>query len=373
MINLTEVSNLYINLFSDCVPVKGAKRSSICDLTRGNIFLFQSEYFEVLKYILTDRIENILRNIDSVERDFVVKFINLLYENEFISFQEYPSIFPQLNEHWEWHSRIQNAIIDVKEKNHDYERIFDELDDLGCEFVQLRFFSNNISLLELKKIISFAKNKSIESVEVILKYDSSISDNEYISFIENEPIIVNFILHSSPLERIIKINFGLDESMKLVFRNINLVSRVIDSELHCGIISLKNLTPPSTATFLENKIRNGCLNGKVSIDCRGEIKNCPSMKYSYGNINETKLKTAVSNSIFQDYELINKDQIKVCKDCEFRFVCSDCRAYLEDPKDNYSKPLKCGFDPYSSEWKTWFDYSFKKSAIQHYNLTECHL
>jgi len=374
MLNLNEISHLYISLSPDCIPVAGAKRSSICDLTRGNIFLFQTEYFAVLKYIITDKVEIILKLIASdPERVLVEKFINLLFEHEFISFQKDPYIFPKISEQWECCSPIQNAIIDIDEMAHDYVKIFTELDDLGCEFIQIRSFSNHLSIQELERIISLTKNKSIESIEVIMKYDNTISDEEYIHFIENDPMIVNLTLHSSPSDRIIKINYGLGEAMKLVFRNITLVSKIVDSELHCGLINLRNLTPPFTTTFLENRVRNGCLNGKISIDRNGEIKNCPSMSHSYGNINDTCLKTAVENPAFKTNENINKDQIKVCKDCEFRYVCSDCRAYLESPEDIYSKPLKCGFDPYTSEWKDWPEYPNKKNAIGHYNLKECHI
>ena len=47
---------------------------------------------------------------------------------------------------------------------------------------------------------------------------------------------------------------------------------------------------------------------------------------------------------------IKKDQISVCKDCEFRYVCTDCRAYTQNSGDQYSKPLKCNYDPYTATW-----------------------
>ncbi|HMG14396.1 MAG TPA: hypothetical protein VK590_03045, partial [Saprospiraceae bacterium] len=168
-----------------------------------------------------------------------------------------------IKDSWESQCRIQNAIIDIDHKVHDFEKIFNELDNLGCEFVQLRIFSDLIDLDELTRIISLSKNKSIESIEIIIKHNISIPDKEYILFLENEPSIVNLTLHSSLTDRIIKINYELDDSRKLIFRNINIVSKNINSHMHCGIISIKNMTPPSTATFLENKLRNGCLNGKV--------------------------------------------------------------------------------------------------------------
>jgi len=31
-------------------------------------------------------------------------------------------------------------------------------------------------------------------------------------------------------------------------------------------------------------------------------------------------------------------------------ILSDKRAYLTEPENIYSKPLKCGYNPYTGEW-----------------------
>ncbi|MNL67068.1 hypothetical protein D3C87_1916250 [compost metagenome] len=50
-------------------------------------------------------------------------------------------------------------------------------------------------------------------------------------------------------------------------------------------------------------------------------------------------------------------------------MCTDCRAYVEDPKDIYSKPLKCGYDPYTNEWEDWVTHPMKQAAIEEYGLS----
>lgn len=67
---------------------------------------------------------------------------------------------------------------------------------------------------------------------------------------------------------------------------------------------------------------------------------------------------------------ITKDKITGCKDCEFRYICTDCRAYIEEPEDIYSKPLKCGYDPNTGEWEDWSKNPLKEQAITHYKLKE---
>ncbi len=49
-------------------------------------------------------------------------------------------------------------------------------------------------------------------------------------------------------------------------------------------------------------------------------------------------------------------------------MCTDCRAYVEDPNDNLSKPLKCGYDPYTGKWEEWSTNPLKKTAMKHYGF-----
>jgi hypothetical protein len=72
-------------------------------------------------------------------------------------------------------------------------------------------------------------------------------------------------------------------------------------------------------------------------------------------------------SNFKQVGNIIKDQVEVCKDCEFRYVCTDCRAFLEKPEDIYSKPLKCGYNPFTTIWEDWRQSPLKRNIHEYYN------
>jgi len=97
---------------------------------------------------------------------------------------------------------------------------------------------------------------------------------------------------------------------------------------------------------------NSCLNRTVSIDTKGNIKNCPSMTENFGNIRDTTLMEALEKPGFKKYWNITKDQIDVCKDCEYRYICTDCRAYTKDANSHFIKPAKCLYNPYTGEWNS---------------------
>jgi SPASM domain peptide maturase of grasp-with-spasm system len=106
----------------------------------------------------------------------------------------------------------------------------------------------------------------------------------------------------------------------------------------------------SLSSFTEAMHHNSCLNRKLSVDRRGEIRNCPSMPRSYGNAATTPLAEALEHPGFRAPWAITKDQVETCRDCEFRYVCTDCRAYVADPADPLSKPARCSYDPYRASW-----------------------
>jgi len=75
------------------------------------------------------------------------------------------------------------------------------------------------------------------------------------------------------------------------------------------------------------------------------------MGTSFGDANQESFHDVIQNEEFKVKTSINKDQIAICQDCEFRYICTDCRAYLLDQDNPLSKPLKCAYDPYTGVWK----------------------
>lgn len=131
---------------------------------------------------------------------------------------------------------------------------------------------------------------------------------------------------------------------------------------------------PNLPKVLEAINHNSCLRKKISIDKDGNIRNCPSMPQSFGNIKDTTLEEALNHKDFKKYWNLTKDSIEICKDCEFRYICTDCRAYTEKTHQNNegldtSKPLKCGYDPYTGEWEEWSTNPLKQKAIKYYGLS----
>lgn len=360
----------FLHLHADCIPVKGACRSAIYDLTRNELIFFPSDYFPVLDYLGSGPIGPLLQALTCPEeKQCLLDFIAFLEEQELVCYLQDPGLFPPIAGQWDSPALIQHALVDVDQVAHDFNRIFEDLDGLGCQYVQLRSFSNLLQLPDLYGLLESARHKSLQGVELLLKYDPAISDAGWVQLVEDQPLISGLTIHSAPRTRTLEVDYGCDgEAGRYIRKQIQLVTQPIDSHRHCGLISVKHLNAPTPENFFETKSFNGCLNRKVAVDATGEIKNCPSMPLSYGNIRDLHLSQAIASPGFQDTWGISKDQIAVCRDCELRYACSDCRAYLENPADPCSKPLKCGYNPYTAQWEEWSSHPQKQEAIAFYQL-----
>lgn len=339
------MKNKYLKLFASCIPVKGAARSSICDLERDNLTLIPNDLFDIIELLNDKPINEVYEIYGNDNKEVLQSYFEFLTSNELAFYTTTPDSFPKIDLTYDRPELITNAILDIaSNSNHNYSKIFKELESLGCKDLQLRAY-DTFNLLELEEILEYTNSSRIRSIVILLKYDKSLKIEDLKVFCESFPRIQQLILHSSPSNEVIK---GKNTTLA-VFGNIIFTIQEITDHSHCGNISQNNFTY-NIETFSESQSYNTCLNRKISIDVNGEIKNCPSMNLSYGNININSLAEIAKKTAFQKIWSLKKDKLTVCKNCEFRYVCTDCRAFL---RDDYSleKPKKCKYDPYTATWR----------------------
>ncbi len=205
---------------------------------------------------------------------------------------------------------------------------------------------------EIEIILSYLKENFLESIQLVLPYTANYEN--MIDLFNHEKRIWKIEFYNAPSNEVYNTDF------RCIIFNINNLD-----QSHCGIID-ENYFTMNAAQFDMSLKKNSCLYKKVFIDEFGNIKNCPSMQKGFRNVKDYKLNDLISNNEFLEVGNIHKDQIDTCKDCEFRYICSDCRAFLEEPENIYSKPLKCGYDPYSGKWEDWTESTFKQSVAEFY-------
>lgn len=351
-------SNFHLVLNSSAFLTKGATRSII--IYQNNYEFIPNDLYDVIFEYNKFKLVDIYEKIEKENHQILSEYFEYLLNKNYILLVENTYSYPDINLHWDANFEITNSIIDFN-SNLDYKKTIESLSNLGCNIVQCRFF-NIPKLSEIEKFLNYIENSRIKSVEFIIKSHEYFSENDISILHSNFAKLASVYICNSIFE---KVTFA-DKSE---LRSVVYTKSKIVNETSCGIIH-PNYFSTNLNVIREAIKHNTCLNKKISIDTEGNIKNCPSMKEGFGNIKDSSLEDALNIPGFKKYWDIKKDDITGCKDCEFRHVCTDCRTYIEDPKDIYSKPLKCGYNPYSNEWEEWSTNPLKQKVIESYGMQD---
>ena len=127
-------------LYANCIPVKGAKSSIICDLQRNNYVQIPIDLYNILKNHKGLSITEIKKHYDNKYDDTIDEYFNILIDNEFAFLTDTPDLFPELSKEWHEPFKITNAIIDVGDIQYGVESVLKQLSDLNCKFIQFRYF-----------------------------------------------------------------------------------------------------------------------------------------------------------------------------------------------------------------------------------------
>lgn len=334
-------TDLVFVLFANCLPVRGARRSAIFDVQRGRIRFIPNALYEILvcKPAFKQSPPTAENSHDVLRNSRVTEYFDVLTRESYGMWTDEPECFPPLSLEWRRPEAITNALIDLdRNSQHDWLKIRRELDDAGCGAVELRFYES-YSLEDISSIISTLAGSRLRHVSLMLCYSAGISEADLQEWCIKWPVISSVRVHSSPQVAV----FTLNTRVKIHFTKQVLTVR------SCGQVSMAHMAVNLTH-FTEAQKWNSCLNRKVGITADGQVASCPACTNRRTPADGDSLKSLVQDLGMQKLTQITKDEVTVCKHCEFRYVCTDCRVFVSDPLDDYSKPVHCSYDPYTATW-----------------------
>lgn len=358
MINL----DLRFYMHSNCFITNGANRSIIVDTERNEFDFLPVELANNLLKYNSLTIKELFSVFEFDDIETVMEYFIYLVSKEYIftsklnvpiDYQIIPNTLIQKDSYI--------SIIDIDDNIQNISDFITkvEKEQININIIQLRFYKT-ISVENLESVIALFNNTTVRNIQILGKFHNNL--NSVIKLKDKYPRIKFINSYDSDQTQD-------NEVSKCNSCTIVKSKREMNSEKNCGKIDFSQFVKNIYNYSLSNK-HNSCLFNKISLDRFGNIKNCPSMSESFGNIKDSSLDEVINKLEFKKYWNITKDQIEGCKDCEFRHICTDCRAFTEDPDNRYSKPLKCGYNPYTNLWEEWSVNPFKQKAIKYYGLQE---
>lgn len=297
----------YFSLYSFSIPIRGKDHAVICDLQNSSYTDIPLFLFELLEQYP----ELSLKELEELYNDkghYIFKYLTLLEKRNIGRFSLLPNEFCKINLTWKKAEQIRTAVIDVADQQKiNYLDLFDQLNDLNCRNIEMRFF-RPISQHFLEEILLHTKTSKIRTIDFILPFDAGQIDiKKYRKNTQQYKKLCHTIFYGTDL----KISYKDD----------------------CIFSSLKDLSSPAafedvaedqyiinTSFFSEAQKFNTYYNAKVCIDVDGNLKNCSSHTNHFGSIREAKLKDLIDQPDFKRFWNISNDQILGIQDSALRYI-----------------------------------------------------
>ncbi len=400
------------NLLEGVYLVEGAKNSAIYDTRKGNVYSLNFIAKErILNLEIDEEFANALESFGLT--DFIPKSFCKGEMAEFVfptpSFAWFEIATTSCNLSCQ-HCYLGNALKEdprSKMAYQDWTDVIEQAWECGidkCQFIggePFLFVDSGKSLLDL---CEFAKEKGFSSIEIFTNLQ--LIDEETILKISELGIKVATSLysvypevhdsitrkkgsHGKTLNAIRALRrFDIEVRVELVLMSINQFTlkdtlefldslevnyRSPDPIRPTGLGVDNNLVPDfdylykygfytkpnfssSRKKFLSNLKFNSCLSNKVVVTENGDTLPCVfSRDVILGNVLDSSLVDIISSEKAIKVRSLNKNDVLVCKDCEYRYACSDCRPLAGDTfkmRNSYeSHPdPRCTYNPYTGVW-----------------------
>ncbi len=411
---MNQVNQSYY-LSSHVLHIKGAFNDALYDTSNGAVYSLTGKAQEIVndislsQYTVDNDSMSFVKKLESLK--LIIYASN---KPKTISINKKPLILRQmwLSLNSNCNLKCDHCYSDSEPKASDFslsdQVIFDAVRD-GVNFYKLEFiqFVGGEPLLlgvhRLRQLISGIKEIGIKEVEIFTnailitgnhielfkEFDVSIAVSIYSNnAVEHDAITQNkgsWKKTISNVDRLynngIKIRFGIVAMGKnskivdevkpwLIGRYDNDIIVGIDVTRTCGRGNNINTVPwkrfkeshirknsksfmPATIETLQTTLYgNICWGGLVCIHPNGDVSPC-EMEFDtiQGNLNDSSLNEIIATNDDMAQRL-SKDKIDICKKCEYRYVCWECRAMANAlSMETNSKPSTCMYNPLDGTWQ----------------------
>ena len=304
-----------IALYEDVRIAKGYNRSILHDLSKGGFEFLSNEAFEVLSNLeFYDNFESCLeQNFEIADELKRLDQLNII--NHFISETH---VFPKIDKRNSLPNQFQAITFIVNASN-------------------IEYIENNMTILSrlTQNLFLIFEKKNLLFLDFLIDF---LKDNQHLRIV--------FCGKKNLLDKIDSIVSKYKVFCEYAEIDLSDKTKYIETfpSLHNNYL-LFNETLNFNSGFYEKILINA--DGRIGINLFDD--------FNLGHINNVKtiedFESLKSNERYQEVINIKVDQIAVCQQCEFRFMCTDIKLPRQS---NFSKETfvkdECRYNPFISKW-----------------------
>lgn len=290
---------MYFLLYAHNQVVKGKEKSAIYDLQNSAIIYIPNVIVNIIEEMRTKTIIAIKKQHTPDAPEIIDKYIAFFLQKKLGFYTEEPFRFPKLDTNFYYPGIIQNAIVESNLKTFDLKKVLENLDSLGCRFLEIRLdIDTAFAFSELKHILNSTLDSIFISIDLLIKYNNLFNDE----------IVKDLQKSYSKIGKIIVYEAQEDKEVS----NTLLFSKLSFHELELSHSQTSKYIV-NIPFFCESLNFNTNYNKKIAITYNGKIKNILKDEHDYGNINKNNLITVCNSIKFQKWWHISPDKIEELK------------------------------------------------------------
>lgn len=240
-----------------------------------------------------------------------------------------------------------------------WKSIIDELVDLQCNDIFITGGDLTLQWEKTLEILTHAKGK-FNNIQININ-QKSISEN----IINDIKGLANIIIQTDDPNDLKSNDFTylliLQAHNRHLFNKLKdyknvLIDFVISDEDDLSdlpIMTKDKIFPVEVNQFFNNLEYHPCIGNVVTISNNGDVLICPTMRdKKFGNITNTPLYKIFNTKMEKINKLwkLNLDKIDICKGCEFRYTCTDCRSLEKNLTGQLNGKILCNYNPQKGRW-----------------------
>jgi radical SAM protein with 4Fe4S-binding SPASM domain len=375
------VKQLYFKLNPECYFIKGRSKSAVFDLLTGKTYGLNEEETKILEICENNKkINEYMEFLEKLE----IRDLGTFYNNKAPYIQKLRVGSPASDNEIGKPPSLTRAFLEVTNtcslncsfcgingiqrtkgcigcnvwneiseplKLDRWKEIIMELGYLDCAEVFIKGGDITLNWRRTMEIINFASkiipktyltiHHSLLNKHIIEELENKVDLIVQIDNLENiQPDFIN-ILPISP-EGWTNVQGNTDN---LIIDYVKVDEKTLEK---LPIRNKKDISPINLFQFLNNMKFHPCLGHSITICFDGKVLPCSMMRnYVIGNIKEISLADIFSQKMdeINKFWELNLGKIGKCKNCEFKYVCEDCRALEESLTGNLKEKILCDYNP----------------------------
>lgn len=327
--------NKKFKLFSNCLTVKGINRGIIIDFQRKNYYLIPNQVIDFINEYSEKNISELFKDFQN-DKPILKNYIRFFLKNELIIVSNDIKRYPAISNNFERPYSIDTITLDLNLCTSILKGFLEQkIDDLGVS--SLKLICKDFNLQKLVEVLKFIDKSRIKSIVLYIKHSAGL-ENELIKLQNKFARIAEIIFYEVEKRNDLKKSNFIYEKNSLA----EILAMKINNQDNFSL----NIT-----YFNESLKYSAAYNRTIFIDDFGNVRRYIEDESIFGNVDKDDLKEVVLNSEIIKFWEINKDKIKICKDCEFRYICPDGSIpFKTDEKEYYSYSNSCNYNPYTNKW-----------------------